>query len=51
MDEAELRGYILGFLTSKGFRIRPEDVPAMKRIFKGAPDWMIDFLVVKEAEA
>jgi hypothetical protein len=50
MNENELKVYILGFLASKGFKLRPEDKPAMKSIFKGTPDWMIDFLVLKEGE-
>lgn len=48
MNGKDLKVYILGFLTSKGFKIRLEDKRAIKGIFRGSPDWMIDLLIQRD---
>lgn len=47
MNERELKIYILGFLASKRFKIRLSDKSVMEGIFKGAPDSMINQLLLE----
>jgi hypothetical protein len=41
-------GYIMGYLTSKGFKIPKVYVKSFKKAFPEVPDELIDLIIIKE---